>query len=530
MKSITSPLWILCIVLAIGIPSCYPTYEMKDMSTRQFKKSQIITAATKVCLKNATVAVFEKGFEVGDSSVTGECVLYSMAGAEGPQQRISIPFHDIATLSTFESHMSVGRAFGGFIHFVWGTSITALAIECLACPKCCFGSCPTVYSVVDNGSAMQCELFSSSVSSLMEADDLDQLVLSRGRESRIELKVTNEALETHYINRFSLLKVNHPRGTFAFPSNTNSIVLIKDLVPLTKATNRASTDIKALVAMKDTNSYRTNCIPQEYLVEGKPADWIDCSVQVPEGATNAFLVVRAKNSLLSTVLFYELVLASQGWQAVEWLHRMDTDTSYAKLFRSVYAMFSGITVKAFKEGRWVTVGKIGDSGPISWKETAIQVPAQPGEHLTCRLEFFPDNYIIDRIQFGFSDRKESSFRIEEQYPLAIRENSGELRPDVAPLLVTADDRYLVTEPGESYRLTYDVAKDSASEETFFIQSRGWYREWIRAGWLQTPRDAFFFDLLDVEGTVQKLAEHWQADRVILENEFFRTRIPIAEAK
>ena len=78
---------------------------------------------------------------------------------------------------------------------------------------------------------------------------------------------------------------------------------------------------------------------------------------------------------------------------------MNSSPMYATTLNQVFNSQSGITVKRQEVGGdWVEQSWIGDTGPIAWKETAVDVEIEPSDSLArarVRLEFFPDNVAID---------------------------------------------------------------------------------------------------------------------------------------
>ena len=88
-----------------------------------------------------------------------------------------------------------------------------------------FGSCPTVYTYSGQPCTLEAETFSYSIARRFESSDLDRLDAGKVINGKYILKVTNEALETHYIDEMSLLTVDHPPGYEAFPDTRHNIVL-----------------------------------------------------------------------------------------------------------------------------------------------------------------------------------------------------------------------------------------------------------------------------------------------------------------
>ena len=72
---------------------------------------------------------------------------------------------------------------------VMTTVAAALSAVCLADPKGCFGSCPTFYVEGPDSAVVQAEGFSSSVARVLEARDVDALVLgARGRSVSLRMR------------------------------------------------------------------------------------------------------------------------------------------------------------------------------------------------------------------------------------------------------------------------------------------------------------------------------------------------------
>lgn len=88
---------------------------------------------------------------------------------------------------------------------------------CLVNPKACFGSRPTFYAWDGERMALQAEGFSASVCPVLEARDIDALYKAKPKSQDFELRVTNEALETHVIRYANILAVPRPASgrTFA---------------------------------------------------------------------------------------------------------------------------------------------------------------------------------------------------------------------------------------------------------------------------------------------------------------------------
>jgi hypothetical protein len=101
------------------------------------------------------------------------------------------------------------------------------------------------------------------------------------------------------------------------------------------------------------------------------------------------------------------------------------------------------------------------------------------------------------------------------------------RPDAAALagIRAADERYLVTTPGQRFFLRFDVgAAPADSARTFLLVSQGYYVEWLRGRWLRTQHLAATFRPSD-EALVAALYR-WRTEQSDLERRFAATRVPV----
>ncbi len=507
---------------------CFPNTEVATRHKEMFSRSDSLASPTKVFLADGSVALFPHGLRVRNDTIIGVSQRYWISEADTLYRRRMIPFDSIAAMTSYESNTSFGRGLASFLFGWWGPSMTFTAIRCLICPKCCFGSCPTVYSSNGSQDVLRAELFSSSISKQLEGNDLDFISDDSVTSGPYQLRVTNEALETHYINRFTLLAVDHPKGSRILPTGDGTLIAVGPVSLPHMVVNRAGKDVSRMVSAPDASAYRSGSEAAMKLTGDLRTDWLDVTIDVPQGATNLTMVLRLRNTLLTTILLYDVVLGSQGIGAMAWTERMNTDARYASQFGMVYDLFSGISLKTHRNGAWTQQSSIKDVGPIAWKTVAAEIPVHGAGRQTVRLEFFPDNYLIDYIAIDTGRSFGRQCTLQSVPLLSVRDNAGEMRSDVLPLIAGGDDRYLVTNPGESYRLQYELPPLNNDRRTLFVASRGYYNEWIRGSWLTPVKDGYQFDLFEIDRTLDQLAESWEENKDLIEQRFNETRIPVQE--
>ncbi len=175
------------------------------------------------------------------------------------------------------------------------------------------------------------------------------------------------------INQMSVIAVQHPNGTQIVPSNKNDILCIKNPIPLQYAINRLGKDVSSIIGKCDDTPYLSEEKIIKKFHKQRYYDWIDLKIDVPSSAINVKMVIRFRNTLLSTVLFYNLVLESQGIEALEWTKRLNTDHAYAAAFQKTYNKFSGIKVMIQNKGKLEKLAELKDPGPITWKDMGVEI-------------------------------------------------------------------------------------------------------------------------------------------------------------
>jgi hypothetical protein len=537
MKTRKKLLGYLILVLAVSVlGGCFPTVETHIMKKEDLKSNYIkVNSPSKVFLKDASMIIFQEGFTVSNNYLTGEGIKHKFAKSDLPADKTGfrICIDSLVAVTVNDLKLEGSRQTANTLLFAIGLPTTAISGYCVACPKCCFGSCPTVYSYDGTGYNFETELFSYSIAKQIEENDLDLLNQPVPENGILNLKVNNEALETHYINKLSLILANHPAGTKLLPSAKGKYVLIQKPIPPVKAINSEGKDVTSLINSPDANYYRSNTEMVKKLRAGINYDWLDIKTKVPDNSKSAKLILRYKNTLLSTVLFYEVVLGSQGIKAVNWTNNMNNDKLYASQFNFVYQTFSGLIIFENKNGSLKGKGAFADAGPLSWKYSAEEFSIDGENELNIRLKFIPDNFMIDYAAFDFSDDSGNSITYQEIAPYEITDIDNSPQNDIPELINNADNKYIVTNPGDSYKINYKIIKRYDCEQTLFISSRGFYNEWIRGSWIRNNRpinSGYTFNLADINGTLENLADSWIYSREEIEREFFKNKIPIRGTK
>ncbi|MBL8006649.1 MAG: hypothetical protein JNJ56_03900 [Ignavibacteria bacterium] len=533
MKTFKYTYFILTVYIICSVSACsYNNLQPSEFDIESAGSNFVIETASKCHAIDGSVIVYKSGFSVINNTIMGEGERFFFNGKENNSfinrfMISSFPLDSIVAITLYEDYTGTRLIANGSLG-AFGFAIGGITIYCIACPKCCFGSCPTVYTSENNISLLETELFSSSISRMLEDNDLDKLNQKVPDDGIYKLKITNEALETHYIDKFNLIAAEHPSGTKVYPNISKGLTIINRTVPVETAVNSEGEDILKEVAYEDTISYRSGMTMVNKLKNGPAYDRIEFTSAIPENGSNAKLLVRYRNTLLSTILFYDVVLGSQGIRAVEWIDKMNNNETYAADFKMIYDNFSGMQFEIFVNGEWVEAEKFPDAGPICWKQTAAEIPVSGMKELKCRIKFIPDNFMIDYIGIEYGGYDECSLKTDTVRLSEIKSLSGKSTDNAFGLIQNSDKQYLITNPGDSYTLIYKIKKTAESEQTLFISSRGYYNEWIRGSWIKNDPSAHIFNLYNINGNLRLVAESWESNKTLIESEFFNTRIPVKE--
>jgi hypothetical protein len=521
MKRSCKALAVFAMAVAVST-GCYPTRRQHSLTRADLYEQRFISAPSKIHMYDGSVVLADSGFVCLRDTIVTRGVRYSFLRERADDGKWRIPLDSVAAVEYYEMREKDLRAIGSLLLVSSATAEIAAASALIL--KIIFGSCPTVYSFDAEQERLEAECFSYSIGRMFEADDLDRMSKWLALSDSLTLRVKNEALETHYINVLKLRYVDHPENTEAFPTGDRGVFIAGNPVPPVSAINSEGTDVLPYVRGRDELVYETDSAAVARMFSRGKRDWIECSVPVPEGATNAKLLLRLKNSLESTVLVYDVLMRDQGLAAVQWSRALNESWWYAWKLSRWYSEFSGIGVDVMQGGRYVRRAKIPDTGPIAWKYVGAQIPTwRCGDTLRVKLSFFPDNWIIDWIGFGFDGH--SRARLKDVLVDRVCDQSRAERDDYIRALRRNDGRYAVTYPGEWLDVSFRLPPASRAERTYFLYSKGYYVEWVRGEWIRDMTYAPELDLSKDAELVERLAALWVAKKNSFKKRFLKHRVP-----
>lgn len=436
-----------------------------DQASTLNKKSDFLKAH----LRNGKVCILNH-WEVSPDghTVTGTGTLLGINREVLNEGHFTVPIDSVAIFETNVVRLS-GEV--GALSIVTGASVI-MSIYCAANPKACFGSCPTFYVSDGETERLQAEGFSASIAPSLEASDIDGLYRARPTSPAFRVQMRNEALETHVVRYVDVLaaprraggrvyasidgKFRHASRTLIPSHSTGPEGESGELVRALDGTERVSLADSAQLDAKETLELTFDDVPD----------------------TSVGLVIGCRQSLLSTYLFYQS-LAYMGQFAGQWLAQLERGGAAARRSAGgIGQRLGGIEVMVqSSEGDWVRCGEMRETGPLATDVHLVSLNGITPGQTRVRLVFTKGYWRIDYIGLAVIDRLVEPLRILPSQvfrdSISVPETTEALRNRTSPL---------TTFPGDIYTFVYELPDNFADYE-LFLESRGYYLEWMRDEWL-----------------------------------------------
>ena len=498
-----------CAVMA----SCvFRRVDVEPVSTRA---PVAVKSAVKAHLRDGFTVVYPEGVTVTGDALQGRGTRYDLNLQNGtPVDRV--PLADVIGMETYrtrvkplETTLLTSATVAGAL---FGASALAYAL---------FGSCPTVYAAGET--VAQAELFSTSIAPLFEGRDIDRVRVTPDSHGVVQLEIRNEAMETHYLNHLELLEMSHAPGESVVPDHQGIPIVVGNLHTPQTAVTREGNDVRDIVGVADGTPYEADDRALARVTTTDMDDWIDLTVPVEPGATEAALVFRMRNSLLNTVLLYDVMLAPAGAASLDWMGDDLGKISTAVELGRWHQRRAGLHVSVWQDGTFKPAARIPDAGPISWHDIAAVVPVPRGEKtLRVRLSSVTDHLRIDHVAVAFSVRRPAPRAIPIE---SVTSGNGTPEPAALQNLATSDETYLQTNPGHAFQVRFNAgAVAGGAARTFLLSSQGYYTEWIRGSWISNATSGEPF--MPTDDAVVSAMRKWSRTRESFEQKFFGSRVPV----
>jgi hypothetical protein len=289
------------------------------------------------------------------------------------------------------------------------------------------------------------------------------------------------------------------------------------------ARDRTGRDVSGELAARDSVSFATHAGVLARAGVDDMHDHIELAIPRPAGRDSVAVVLRVRNSLLNTVLFYDMMLGSAGAKALDWLGSDLQRIGPAVQLGAWYSSRFGMWVTVDDGGVYRDVARVADTGPIAWKDIAVLVPVPAdGDSMRIRLSFVMDEWRIDQARVALDARRAEPRSI----PLAdvIGADDASI-PDALLRMAEPDELYVETGPGHRFTARFHAGADpDGGTRTFLLSSQGFYTEWIRPDWVRVAQQPEPFTPGDA--TLLAALQRWHEVKPEFERRFYETRIPV----
>jgi hypothetical protein len=392
------------------------------------------------------------------------------------------------------------------------TGVTALvAAICITNPKACFGSCPTFYVSDGDSNRLQAEGFSSSISPSLEATDVDALYHASPIMNTVEVHMKNEALETHVIRHADILAVPRPRNGKVFAGADQRFWQTGQMISPVKAVSPEG-DCRPQLLTADWNERFS--LADEKNLGGK--ETIDLEFQIEQGKKYG-IVIGSRQALLPTYLLYQ-ALAYMGTDAGYWLAEIERKHLTGKQ-GAIESLIGGIEILAATgDGNMKLAGSITEHGPLAIDMHMIPLGELTEQVFRAQLRMTKGAWRIDYVALAELLQPVTPVRIRPS--IVLKEDS----PDSSALSCLLDStRTLVTFPGDNYTMIYKLPVMDTEYE-LFLESRGYYLEWIRKEWIEEQNPYYLAQMFfDPKNALERLAPEFKAIEPSMEDCFWRSR-------
>lgn len=507
----------ISILLILSMPSCAlrgvkretrSPAEMRWFDRARIEELRTASPYLKAHMKSGDAYVLQS-WDVDKQlgKVNGTGVLLGPARDTISSGAFSVGFDSVAV---FETNTLKTSAMTGLLVVLVGAT-AALTIYCATTPKACFGSCPTFYLPSADTLRLAAEGFSSSIAPSLEAADVDALCRTARGGDELRLEMRNEALETHVVRHADLIAVPVSPGARVFADAAGAFRECGEPVPPVAARGPEG-DCLALVDRRD-GAERFSLADSTYLGAKEELE-IEFD-RAPAG--QAALVIGCRQTLLSTYLLYQ-AYAYMGREAGHWIARIERGEIDLGS-DPIQSLMGGIEVSVRDGGgEWRSAGELKEYGPLATDVHLVPLDELAGGRAAVRLRMTKGNWRIDHLALVKTGDEASGVRV---HPVAVLKDGREDADARAALLDSS--RTLVTMPGDTYELLYALPRGAGSYE-LFLESRGYYFEWIRSEWIAEENPALLAQLLmNPRAALARLAPEFKRVEAGMEECFWRSR-------
>lgn len=353
-----------------------------------------------------------------------------------------------------------------------GVPTALVSAYCLTNPKACFGSCPTFYALKNGQWSLMSEGFSSSISPSFEKTDIDMLYWADEPQNNFSLKLTNEALETHVIRYVDVLAFPDVAKEKVFATEQGQFFRTSGIKPPISCQADEGDCLNKVKEMDHIERFS-----QAGAKNLSEKEEVFVSFENSAHSELGFLI-GSKQTFLTTHLFYQVMALTGNYYGELVAEAGNGNSILNTKIQRLWDQLGGIEIFIQeKNNRWNKIGEISEMGPIASDVHLVKLPRVNQDKITLKLRMTKGLWRIDYLAAAEIVGEETPLRIKPD--LVLQNDSAN-----AEALNCLNERTnpLTTYPGDIYELKYKLPGDCTYQ--FFLETKGYYLEWMRENWLQ----------------------------------------------
>jgi len=221
------------------------------------------------------------------------------------------------------------------------------------------------------------------------------------------------------------------------------------------------------------------------------------------------IVIGCRQSLMTTFLFYK-TLGFMGKDVGQWFAEVERSGANEPM-DALESLLGGIDVfVADSADGWRKIGSVLEYGPLATDIHLVPLPPNAERTVRVRLELTKGYWRIDNVNLTRIAGAVEPLRIA---PASVSRDGVD--DEVARFMLMDPSKTLVTKPGDSYALRFDLP-DSAKKFGLFLETRGYYLEWMRESWMAEENPLALGEILfDPASALRRLApEYARTERAV----------------
>ncbi len=488
-------------------------------------------ATLKVHLKDGKLWILDRWQEdTATRALTGFGTLFNIDRTRVRVDSMRVPFDSVALLESYGVRSK--GSFGLGLLAVWSATATAVTVSCLADPKSCFGSCPTFYLEGDT-SVVHAEGFSGSPLRVLEERDVDHLFRLDPPAGPLVIMMRNEAQETHAVQQVRLHVLNRPLHGRVYHASDDTFRPATRITASSRCVASTGDCRERVHAMDDAEwSSRTDATDLGVREQIELAfHATDLGIDSTRPASIG-LVIGGRNTLVSTFVFYQ-ALAYAGSRAGDMLAAFErgTKADLPPVFATLRDMATIRVEMSRPGGTWRPVGQYVEAGPIASDVRVLPITLPPGQgSIRFRLTLAQGFWRLNQLSLALIGEPVTAVTLT---PVSVEHRAGSqpVPPTRSaawnPLaLLTNEEDHLITYPGDEYAMHFVLPpRERNGAREVFLESTGYYYEWMRKEWLPEENAAKAAQLLYAPSAALKaLAPLFKAREAHMDSIFWRSRV------